>query len=271
MAIITLLTDFGTQDEYVGVLKGVILGIHPQVTLVDVSHHIPPQNITAAGHALQSAYGFFPEGTVHLAIVDPGVGSTRSILVARFDGYLFMAPDNGLLPLVWEDRAPDLIVRVDNNALFRQPVSRTFHGRDIFAPVAAHLSKRCDPAKGFDLTDVGRPMNLEQVHRLEIEGATQTPSGMLVGEVVSVDRFGNLITNIKVAQVEQMAGKNQRRGIVIDIGGCRIEGLTKTYGVGMDQKPLALIGSRNCIEIAVNGGNAARILGVGHGTKVSVS
>jgi S-adenosyl-L-methionine hydrolase (adenosine-forming) len=265
MAIITLLTDFGTRDEYVGALKGVILGIHPQVTLVDVSHHIPPRDIVAAGHTLRSVYRYFPEGTLHVAVVDPGVGSNRSILAVRFNGYLLMAPDNGLLPLVWADQLPQEIVRVENQMLFRHPVSRTFHGRDIFAPVAAHLSK------GYPLVDVGSPMTPAQVFRLDHdEGAGISPSGVLVGTVVSVDRFGNLITNIEAAQVDQLMAGTESHGLVIQVGACRIDGLAISYCGAPVHMPLALVGSRNCIEIAVNGGSAALLLGVGHGTKVHI-
>ncbi len=264
MAVISLLTDFGTRDEYVGAMKGVILGINPQVTLVDVSHHTPPQNIAAAAHILRSAYRCFPGGTIHLAVVDPGVGSARQILAAELDGYVFLAPDNGLLPLVWGNLTPQIIVRVENRSLFRHPVSRTFHGRDIFAPVAAHLSK------GYQLTDVGSTMAAAQLTTLDPKLAEFLPTGELAGEVVYIDRFGNLITNIEAAQLQQLDDTAEPPVLLIRVGQHCIEGMAQHYDGVASQTPLALIGSHNCLEIAVAGGSAAQRLGAGQGTVVYV-
>lgn len=262
--VVTLLTDFGTRDEYVGVLKGVMLSINPQVVMVDLSHQLAPQDIVTAGFMLRSAYRYFPSGTVHLAIVDPGVGTDRWILAARCNHHLFLAPDNGLLPMVWDKSTPDSMVRVDNSALFRHPVSRTFHGRDIFAPVAAHLSN------GMDLEDIGPAVTLSQIKGSEIKGARWHPSGELVGEIVRVDRFGNLITNIKMDQVGRLADGAPPPNFEIWVGDCCIQGLAQNYAEGSPQVPLALAGSHNCLEIALRGGSAAKFLGVGQGAKVNL-
>lgn len=262
--IVTLLTDFGTQDEYVGVIKGVILGIHPAINLVDLCHHIPPQDIEAAGYLLRSAYGYFPEGTLHMAVVDPGVGTDRSIIAARCAGQLFMAPDNGLLPLVWGAQIPEAIVRVENEALFRHPVSRTFHGRDVFAPVAAYL------AGGNDLEKAGPQIHLAALRQLDISPGGVDASGDVVGRVIRIDQFGNLITNIEMAQLDAWLGSAAATRMKIHVGGHCIAGLSATYADGDTRQPLALVGSHNCIEIAMAGGHAANAMGVGNGAKVRI-
>ena len=178
MGMITLLTDFGTQDEYVGVVKGVIIGINPKARIVDITHGIPPQNVTTAAYTLLAAFPFFPRGTVHMAVVDPGVGTQRRIIAASSDGHVFLAPDNGLLRPVLRAFPPDEIYQVQNEDLFRHPVSRTFHGRDIFAPLAARFSL------GLPMKASGRPMALSEVQdltaqepRLTSSGSTPSPTG----------------------------------------------------------------------------------------------
>ncbi len=261
MAIITLQTDFGTQDEYVGVLKGVILAINPRVTIVDVTHGISPHNVVEAAYSLKSSFSYFPEGTVHLAIVDPGVGTRRAIIALQFSGHLFIAPDNGLLSLLWSESAPQAIFRVENEDLFRHPVSRTFHGRDVFAPVAAHLSQGLAPSA------VGRPLAVGQARQLSIKKPQVNSDGELEGQIVAVDRFGNLITNIGEQDLVPMGSE----GIVTWVGDHHVDGLAENYAQGMKGKPLAIIGSRGCLEIAVNGGNAARILNALQGTVIRVT
>ena len=160
MAIVTLLTDFGCCDEYVGVIKGVVLSIHPGASIVDISHDMDPQDVVGAAHVLRAAFSWFPQGTVHVAVVDPGVGTQRAILAARCDGHLFLAPDNGLLSPVLLSGSSVAVYAVENPALFRHPVSRTFHGRDIFAPVAARL------AMGLPLTSVGPSIGADRIQSL---------------------------------------------------------------------------------------------------------
>lgn len=260
MAIITLLTDFGVQDEYAGVLKGVILGINPAATIVDITHGIAPQDVTGAAFTLQAAFHYFPRQTVHVAVVDPGVGTQRRIVAVCCVGHIFVAPDNGLLGPVLSAAEPDAVHVVENEKLFRHPVSRTFHGRDVFAPVAAHLSM------GMPLMSVGPPVDTEQLTVLNISGPRMDRSGVLIGEVISVDRFGNLVTNISAGDLRPLGTAK----IGIYIGKHFVHGLADTYDQGRKNEPLAIIGSRDCLEIAVNGGSAAKLLNVRKGQKVRV-
>jgi S-adenosylmethionine hydrolase len=261
MAIITLITDFGTQDEYVGVLKGVILGTDAGAEIVDICHNIGIQDITAAAHALKSAYAYFPEGTVHAAIVDPGVGTDRSIIAAQAGDHRFIAPDNGLLEPVLAAGDSPVIHRVENEKLFRHPVSPTFHGRDIIAPVAAHLSA------GLALKDVGPVMALADIHPLDVRDARWISPDVIEGRIISIDRFGNLMTNIHTRELKNL-GETE---LLIMAGDATISGLRTTYAQGTSGEPIAVISSRNTIEIAVNEGNAAHTLNLAKGAVVHVN
>jgi S-adenosylmethionine hydrolase len=260
MAVISLLTDFGLSDEYVGVLKGVIHGINPAAVIIDITHGIAPQNVAAAAYALKAAYLYFPAGTIHVAVVDPGVGTDREIVAVRCDGHLFLAPDNGLMAPILKEHAPDEGYRVENEDLFRHPVSSTFHGRDVFAPVAAHLSL------GRPLKALGRPLNFEALQPLRVRGPRLDASGVLEGEVVGVDRFGNLITNIHRSHLERLG----TCGFDILIGDRIITAMTGTYSQGATGEIIALVGSRDCVEIAVNGASASETLNVVHGMVVRI-
>lgn len=260
MAIITLLTDFGLKDEYVGVLKGVILSTAPDVTLVDISHGIDPQDIVGAALALKSAYAYFPENTIHVAVVDPGVGTQRGIIAAQINGHLFLAPDNGLLVPILKDSTTVRIHRVENEALFRHPVSRTFHGRDVFAPVAAHLSK------GHPLASVGAPIEPALIQPLAGQEADRSRPGQIEGRVVDIDRFGNLITNIDAKALSRIGGER----IILTVGDYTIDGIVDAYADGGHDSPAALIGSRDCLEIAIYLGNASRTLKLGKGAAIYV-
>jgi S-adenosylmethionine hydrolase len=264
MAIITLCTDFGTRDEYAGVLKGVILSVDPTATIVDLSHRIAPQDVTAAACMLRASFGYFPEGSVHTAIVDPGVGSERAIIAARFQGHLFLAPDNGLLPLLWNGSTPEKVVQVDNHDLFRQPVSRTFHGRDIFAPVAAHL------AKGAELNKVGPEIPLSRLQPTQHPTPHVDPQTGITGHVIGIDRFGNLMTDIASSLLDRLAPAEQGARVETHIGHHRMLGLADHYAQGRSGKPMVLVGSRGSLEIAVNCGSAAETLGVSRGARVCV-
>ena len=256
MSIITLLTDFGVSDEYAGVLKGVIYRINPQAKIVDLSHGIDPQDVVQAAFTLKAAFHFFPAGTIHTVIVDPGVGSERAIMAARFNGHLFLAPDNGLLSTLWEESIPDVLVRVENSSLFLKPVSRTFHGRDIFAPVAAHLSV------GKSLNELGPILDSDKIVRLPSLLSQQFSDGSIAGRIIGIDRFGNLITNISQTQIKRLKEMSKSTRIRIRFGGYTLEGLSSSYVEVPPGRPLAIIGSRNYLEIAVNRGNAARLLEV---------
>jgi S-adenosylmethionine hydrolase len=260
MAVITLLTDFGLMDEYVGVLKGVIHGISPAAVIIDVTHGIAPQNVAAAAYTLKAAYSYFPGGTVHMAVVDPGVGTARDIVAVRCAGHLFLAPDNGLLAPILKEKSPDEGYRVENQDFFRHPVSATFHGRDVFAPVAARLSQ------GLPLKALGRPLNMDALQPLHVQEPRMNPDGVLEGEIVAVDRFGNLITNIDGKHLAKLgSGK-----LDILLGDRVVTAMSRTYAQGKTGEVIALFGSRNCLEIAVNGASASKTLNMTHGGVVRI-
>jgi S-adenosylmethionine hydrolase len=260
-----MLTDFGTQDEYVGVLKGVILTINPLVTIIDITHHIAPQEINQAGAILDAAFSWFPEGTIHLAIVDPGVGSERDIIALHARGHTFIAPNNGLLTTLLGDGQPNAVVRVENKRLFRQPVSATFHGRDIFAPVAAHLSL------GMPLETLGPTLGADRICKCACARCEFTTNGDIIGQVIYVDRFGNLGTNIDTQSLEKLAGSSRETVIRTEICGHRIQGLAQNYSQSGPGQLVALFNSRNRLEIAVNGGNAAQMVAARPGTVVRIA
>jgi hypothetical protein len=255
MAIITLTTDFGLADGYVGIMKAVILGIARDVRLVDLSHDIPPQDVREAIYLLDGAAPYFPAGTIHLAVVDPGVGSERRALVVRTGSACYVGPDNGLFtrPLAelgvqaWE---------LDRPEFWLPQVSRTFHGRDIFAPVAAHLANEVPPA------EMGRA--IDDPVRLAISGPARDPDGAVRGQVVHVDRFGNLITDVPAAW---LTGEGWRCRIAGEV----LTGLSGTYAAAVPGALLMLIGSGDTLEIAERDGNAARRLGVKAGEGVLLS
>ncbi|MBI3961697.1 MAG: SAM-dependent chlorinase/fluorinase [Deinococcus sp.] len=251
--IIALLTDFGHSDPYVGVMHGVILGTNPQVQVVDLCHQVLPQNVSQAAFLLRSAYPYFPTGTIFVAVVDPGVGSGRRILCLATPRYRFLAPDNGLLSLV---EAPGQWIQVANRRYFLDVVSHTFQGRDIFAPVAAHLSLGLDPAElGPIVNDPQRlPANVPQRIR-----------GELRAQVVHVDHFGNLITNASAADLAAL-GSNY----TISIGQVELPGLHQTYTSVPPGELVALIGSSGQLEVAVSSGSASQRLGAGVGTAVLI-
>ena len=265
MGIITLLTDFGTQDEYVGVLKGVILSINPSATIVDISHHIAPQGIDQAGEVLDAAFSWFPKSTTHMAVVDPGVGSGRHIVALQSHGHTFIAPDNGLLTSILDAGQVTAAVRVANERLYRQPVSATFHGRDIFAPVAAHLSL------GMPIDQMGPAVAIDHICRRSHRHCELTANGDIVGQVVYVDRFGNIGTNIDEQSVTSLSGPSQNHAVEIEISGHTISGLSESFAQGGAEKLTALLNSRNRLEIAVNGGNAAQMVVARPGTVVRVT
>ena len=252
MAIMTLLTDFGNENAYVGMMKGVILSINPTANIVDITHHIEPQDITQTAYTIRASYKYFPQGTVNLIVVDPGVGGERSILALEMKGYFFLAPDNGALTLLLDERDVDSVVRVDDPRYFLDSVSRTFHGRDIFAPVGAHISL------GVDINEIGTPIESHDLTRLDIKKPYISEKGELVGSVISIDRFGNLITDIDAGYLKALSGSDTEQKLQILYGEKRINGLSRTYGQVEPMSPLAIIGSLGYLEIAVNQGSARR-------------
>jgi hypothetical protein len=263
MSVITLLTDFGTDNEYAGLMKGVILSINPSATIVDITHQIDSQDIVEAAFTIHSSYTYFPEGTVHLIVVDPGVGSQRSLLALEMQKQFFIAPDNGILTLLLNEQKIACLVRITNAEYFYASVSRTFHGRDIIAPVGAHLSL------GLDVKKLGHEINPQAAVELDHLSAYISENGELVGKIVSVDKFGNLITNIDFKKPGQAHQTGQEK-IQVKIGCHVITGLSETYNSVQLNTPLALIGSRGYLEIAVNQGSAAQVFKVDKGAEVRV-
>jgi S-adenosylmethionine hydrolase len=255
--IIALLTDFGTRDHYAGTMKGVALSICPDATLVDISHDVPPHDVLAGALELAAAYRYFPAGTIFLVVVDPGVGSPRRGIAADTGEFRFVAPDNGVLTAVLDETPAKRIVELSERKYARPTVSRTFEGRDRFAPAAAWL------AKGIDLAALGRAA--KTIQRLDLPRPLAT-DGALAGEVVRVDRFGNLITNIDRPAFERLAGG----AIEIHVGTVQVSQVVTTYADAPADQVCALFGSTDHLEIAANGSSAAERLGVGRGAAVQI-
>ena len=252
--IVTLLTDFGLEDAYVGTLKGVLLGINPRARLVDLAHTVPPQDVRRASLLLETVWRFFPEGTVHLAIVDPGVGTARRPIAVAAGGHYFVGPDNGLLGFCFDLPGARGVVLTDRR-YHRRPVSRTFHGRDVFAPVAAHCSR------GLRLASLGPP--LRSPVRLP-RSEPRRRGARVEGEVLLVDRFGNLLTNLRG---QELPGPVERG--VLRIGGAVIRGLAGTYAERPRRALGAVVDSSGQVEVFVREGSARRRLGIGPGAPVS--
>lgn len=254
--IVALLTDFGTRDHYVGAMKGAVLSVCPAATLVDLTHDIAPQDILAGALELAAACRFFPAGTVFVAVVDPGVGSGRRAIAADAGGYRFVGPDNGLLSVALQSLAPAQVVALQEPKFARPVISRTFEGRDRFAPAAGWL------ARGTDLLAFGPPLG--DPVTLAVPIANVGANG-IEGEVLRIDRFGNLITNITGDALDRLGATHA----VLQVGGQRAA-LVGTYAEAPPNALCALIGSSGLVEMAVNGGSAAARLQVGRGARVLV-
>jgi hypothetical protein len=248
--IVTLITDFGLEAEYTGALKGAILSANPRCQVVDVTHQIPPQDILRASFLLENSYPYFPEGTVHLVVVDPGVGTRRRPLILKRRGNFFVGPDNGVFTGVLSTPGECAGYEISEKKWFRKPVSATFHGRDLFGPVAGHLAAGLPPQRfgprvsGFAEARWPRP---------------EWIGNRLTGRILWIDGFGNLLSNISREQHGLTLAQRRWR---ISGKRWRIEALSKTYGEGRPGEPLALFGSSGYLELAVNGGRAADGLGM---------
>jgi len=241
-SILTLLSDFGDRDVYVGVMKGVIAQINPNLTIVDLTHQIPPQNITAARFCLMNAYAYFPIGTVHVAVVDPGVGGGRRAIAVEFAQGFLVGPDNGIFSGVLSQSPAIAAVELTNPDYWRTPEpSKTFHGRDIFAPVGANL------ASGVALKQLGREINPTDLVQLNIGYCNETTTGV-AGCIQYIDHFGNLVSNIPGNSVQDKIWCVQTAGLTIP--GC------ETYSDVNVGEAIALVGSHGWVEIAINSGNA---------------
>lgn len=255
--VIALLSDFGTRDHYVGSMKGVILGICGDATLVDISHDIAPHDVVEGALELAAVYKYFPAGTIFVAVVDPGVGSLRRGIAADVGDYRFVCPDNGLLTLVAREAPPKKVVELTERRYARPTVSRTFEGRDRFAPAAAWL------AKGIQLPALGRAV--ADFQRLDIPQAVVDGSSIR-GAVLRIDRFGNLVTNVDRKTFDKFG----RDGIQITAGGATVGRLVATYAEIQAGEVCALFGSTDHLELSANAGSAADILGLVRGAPVEI-
>ncbi len=254
--VVALLTDFGLRDHYVGAMKGVILGLAPDTVLVDITHDIAPQDVLSAALELAACWSDFPGGSIFLVVVDPGVGTPRRAIAAAAGDRFFVAPDNGVLGLVFAEQPPAVIVELTEPSYQRPIVSRTFEGRDRFAPVAGWL------ARGTDIRAFGPAR--DQYVRLDIPHP-RASGRAAIGEVLKVDRFGNLISNIGA---EWLARLGHAPGMLVRAGDGEAVPLVETYGVVRAGVACALVGSSGRVEVAVNGSSAAQLLGLGRGARV---
>lgn len=255
---ITLLTDFGTRDAYVGAMKGVLASLAPGHSVIDLSHEVTAHDVMEGAFVLRDAYPYFPPGTVHIAVVDPGAGTDRLPIAVQAKGHTFVGPDNGLFSLVLGDDPPDEVVVLDRPEAWRVPSPcATFFGRDVFAPVAARL------AGGASLGTVGTPLDAMKVLRWplplnDLDGVR--------GRVMHLDRFGNAVTNVSVADL--LARRNGRRMACV-VGSQILRGLRRAYADVAPGEPLLLVGASGFVEVAVCNGNAAELIGLQRGTSVS--
>jgi S-adenosyl-L-methionine hydrolase (adenosine-forming) len=259
--IITLTTDFGLNDHFVGTIKGVILDIAPEAEIVDICHSVQPFDVLDGALTIAQAYAYFPAGTVHLVVVDPGVGTARRPILASTERHHFVAPDNGVLSLVYSREARVQVRQVTAEHYYLQPLSNTFHGRDIFAPVTAYVAKGVDPAKFGD--EVGDFVRFHAPKPKPAEG------NRLRGVVLKVDRFGNLITNI-TPQDAPLLFQPQPPAFKILVGKREITDIRMNYAQGMPGEVFGILGSMGYLEIAANRGSAAQTVGAGKGSDVNV-
>jgi len=258
-SVITLTTDFGLKDPYVASMKGVILSLAPEARIVDISHEVPPQGIVEGGFTLACAFPHFPKGTIHVLVVDPGVGTSRRLLLARTENHFFLAPDNGALGLVFDVEPPREIREISAIHYSRPEVSPTFHGRDILAPAAARLARGTlashlgDPTQEFVPSPLPPPEPLEG-SRLRLR-------------VITADRFGNLILNLRQQQYHELAGASSGERFSLEIASRRISRLVRTYGEAAPRELVALFNSSGYVEVAVREGSAARTLACGAGAE----
>ncbi|HYO92015.1 MAG TPA: SAM-dependent chlorinase/fluorinase [Pyrinomonadaceae bacterium] len=259
LGVVTLLTDFGTSDYFVGAMKGAVLRVNPQARIVDITHEIPPHDITAGAFTLMAAYGSFPAKTVHVAVVDPGVGSERRPILVTSRDYFFVGPDNGLFGYVYELEEQVRVFHLTNERYFSREVSATFHGRDLFAPVAGAVSAGVEPSElGSEITDYVR---LEPL-AVRVVGAGQTEAA-----VIHVDRFGNCITNITRAD---LTGELLTKGARLVVAGREITSFRKFFAEGgtLEGELFAVWGSAGFLEIAAFKASAARLLDIKRGERV---
>jgi S-adenosylmethionine hydrolase len=259
--IITLTTDFGTNDHFIGAMKGVILSIEPDAQIIDICHAVQAFDVLDGALTISQAYSYFPTGTIHMVVVDPGVGTARRPLIVSSDRHHFVAPDNGVLSLIYQREQRLNVRHVTGEHYFLQPVSNTFHARDVFSPVAAYLAKGVDPEKfGEAVTDFVR---------FSAPKPKAANENTLRGVVLKVDRFGNLITNITPQDAPMLFGENPGAFKIV-VSQREIREIKEAYAQGAPGEVFGIMGSMGYLEIAANRGSAAQILGLGKGTDVNI-
>jgi hypothetical protein len=259
--IITLTTDFGTNDHFIGTMKGVILSIEPDAQIIDICHAVQAFDVLDGALTISQAYSYFPTGTIHMVVVDPGVGTARRPLIVSSDRHHFVAPDNGVLSLIYQREQRLSARHVTGEHYFLQPVSNTFHARDVFSPVAAYLAKGVDPEKfGEAVTDFVR---------FSAPKPKAANENTLRGVVLKVDRFGNLITNITPQDAPMLFGQNPGAFKIV-VGQREIREVKEAYALGAPGEVFGILGSMGYLEVAANRGSAAQLLGVGKGTDVNI-
>ncbi len=255
--VITLTTDFGLQDYYVSAMKAVMLGIAPEARLVDVSHDIPSQDIMAGSWVLKNSAMLFPSGTVHTVVIDPGVGTERNAVALRIEDQYFVGPDNGIFSLLTTDQSYTA-VKLNKKEYLRESRSNTFHGRDVFAPAAAHLSR------GVTLEELGEPLD-ELISYRWMQPIADKDG--LEGTIIHIDKFGNLVTNISADLIDEvLAGKQ----VKIYVGNVILNEINTTFGAVTEGEPVAYIGSAGMLEVGINQGDAQKMLGVQKGAQISI-
>ncbi len=261
ISVLTLLTDFGARDHFVASMKGVILGINNQARIIDISHHVRPYSIEEAAFLLNSCYHYFPDGTVHVVVVDPGVGSARRGLLVTTSRFFFVAPDNGVLTYIFENELSVEVRQIENRQFRLDSEGATFEGRDVFAPSAAWLTRGQTPgAYGRLVSDY---------EKLKIEKPA-VRDGSLHGRVAYIDHFGNIITDITPTDIQAFQQVSKQKSISFEIGGVVIDTLKTHYEQGSSTKPDALINSNGYLEVFMKEGSAAETLGVKTGTSLEI-
>ncbi|MBI2568970.1 MAG: SAM-dependent chlorinase/fluorinase [Candidatus Schekmanbacteria bacterium] len=260
--IVTLITDFGHDDHYVGALKGAILSVNPEATIVDICHNVPAQDLVAAAYVLRCSYQYFPSQTIHVVVVDPTVGSSRRIILTSGDHYYFLAPDNGVLSPMFALEEVSSVREVDAEHYYRKPVAATFHGRDIMAPVAGWLSR------GLDVSNFGEP--IDDYVQLVFPMARVDAGGFIAGRVIHVDSFGNCVTNITRELFAEAGGDVENGHPILRVASSAIDVFGSHYSQGKEGSPLLLFGSSDFLEIAMYRGRANQALGIERGADVQL-
>ncbi|HVI09427.1 MAG TPA: SAM-dependent chlorinase/fluorinase [Candidatus Binatia bacterium] len=260
--IITLTTDFGLNDHFVGVMKGVILDIVPDAEIVDISHSVQAYDVLDGALTISQAYSYFPNRTVHVVVVDPGVGTARRPILASSEGYHFVAPDNGVLSLVYAQQRAMHVRHITSQHYFLQPVSKTFHARDIFAPVAAYLAKEVDAIKFGE--------EVQDYVRFSAPKPKAVEANRMRGVVLKVDRFGNLITNFTANDVPALFGDNPG-SFKIAVGSREVTEIRNAYAEGTPNQVFGILGSMGFLEIAANRAAATQLTGAGKGAEVTIT